>query len=144
MARIGPVAPTARKAARVTRAFAKKCGMSEPSRAAPALTRVPRAPPGRLSVMALLGLLAGAVPLPLLPATALRRVRGVLVHDIAARRSLSLTEEARKEMSEPSRAVRGGALLATVAFFARRTLRRFGVLGIVPPIAAWLEVYALG
>jgi len=119
--------------------------MSESSRAAsPALTRVSRAAPGRLSVMALLGLVAGAVPMPIIPGAALRRVRGALAHDIAARHGLSLTEEARKEISEPSRAARSGALLATVAFFARRTLRRFGVLGIVPPISAWLEVYALG
>jgi len=94
--------------------------------------------------MALLGLLAGAVPLPILPGAALRRVRGALAHDIAARHGLSLTEDARKEISEPSRTSRSGALLATVAFLARRTLRRFGALGLVPPIAAWLEVYALG
>jgi hypothetical protein len=118
--------------------------MGDPSRASPALTRVPRGAPGRLSVMALLGLLAGAVPMPILPGAALRRVRGALVHDIAARYGLSLTEDARKEMSEPSRTARGGALLTTVVFFARRSLRRFGVLGVVPPLAAWLEVYALG
>jgi hypothetical protein len=119
--------------------------MSEPSRAAsPALTRISRAAPGRLTVMALLGLVAGAVPMPFIPGAALRRVRGALAHDIAARHGLSLTDEGRKEISEASRAVRSGALLTTVAFFARRTLRRFGVLGIVPPIAAWLEVYALG
>jgi hypothetical protein len=94
--------------------------------------------------MALLGLLAGAVPMPIIPATALRRVRGALVHDIAGRYGLSLTEEARKEMSAPSRTARSGALITTVVFFARRTLRRFGVLGVVPPLAAWLEVYALG
>jgi hypothetical protein len=94
--------------------------------------------------MALLGLVAGAVPMPILPGAALRRVRGALVHDIAARHGLSLTEEGRKEISEPSRVARSGALLTTIAFFARRTFRRFGVLGVVPPISAWLEVYALG
>jgi hypothetical protein len=71
-------------------------------------------------------------------------VRGALAHDVAARHGLSLTDEARREMAQPSRAARSGALLATVAFFARRTLRRFGLLGVVPPVAAWLEVYALG
>jgi hypothetical protein len=118
--------------------------MTDSSRVTSALTRAPGAAPGRLSVMALLGLCAGAVPLPILPGAALRRVKGALAHDIASRHGLSLTEEARKEIAEPSRAVRSGALLATIAFLARRTLRRFGVLGVVPPAAAWLEVYALG
>jgi hypothetical protein len=31
-----------------------------------------------------------------------------------------------------------------VAFFARRTLRRFGALAVLPPLSAWFEVYALG
>jgi hypothetical protein len=118
--------------------------MSDSSRVTSALTRIPRAAPGRLSVMALLGLFAGAVPLPILPGAALRRVKGALAHDIASRHGLSLTEEARKEIAEPSRTARSGALLATIAFLTRRTLRRFGVLGLVPPVAAWLEVYALG
>jgi len=119
--------------------------MNEPSRpASPALTRVQQAAPGRLSIMALLGLVAGAVPMPILPGAALRRVRGALAHDIAARHGLCLTEDARKEISDPGRAARSGALLATAAFVARRTLRRFGMLGVVPPLAAWLEVYALG
>ena len=119
--------------------------MSEASRAAStALTRAPRSAPGRLTVMALLGMIAGAVPLPIVPSAVLRRVRGALAHDIAARHGLSLTNEARNEMSEPSRAARGGAILATLAFVARRTLRRFGMLGVVPPVSAWLEVYALG
>jgi hypothetical protein len=119
--------------------------MSEVSRAAStALTRAPRSAHGRLTVMALLGMIAGAVPLPFVPSAVLRRVRGALAHDIAARHGLSLTNEARNEMSEASRAARGGAILATLAFVARRTLRRFGMLGVVPPVSAWLEVYALG
>jgi len=118
--------------------------MTDSSRVTSALTRVPGAAPGRLSVLALLGMFAGAVPLPILPGAALRRVKGALAHDIASRHGLSLTEEARMEIAEPSRTVRSGALLATIAFLARRTLRRFGVLGVVPPVAAWLEVYALG
>src|SRR5258706_7823405 len=118
--------------------------MGDPSRAFPALTRVPRTAPGRLSVMALLGMVAGAVPLPFVPSVVLRRVRGALAHDVAARHGLSLTEEARMEISEPSSAARGGALLSTVAFLARRTFRRLSMLGVVPPLSAWLEVYALG
>jgi hypothetical protein len=117
--------------------------MSDAARS-PALTRATTPAPGRLSVMAFIGLAAGAVPIPFVPAAVLKRVRGALAHDIAARYGLSLTDDARKEMAEPSRTARSGAFLATIAFVARRTLRRFGVLGIVPPLTAWLEVYALG
>ena len=118
--------------------------MSDAPRATPALTRASTAAPGRLSIMALIGLAAGAMPLPFVPGAVLKRVRGALAHDVAARYGLSLTDEARREMAEPSRTARSGALLATVAFFARRTLRRVGVLGVIPPLAAWLEVYAFG
>jgi hypothetical protein len=118
--------------------------MNDASRAMPALTRGTKAAPGRLSVMALMGLFAGAVPMPVVPSAVLRRIRGALAHDIAARHGLCLTTEARKEISQPSRRVRNGALLATLAFVASRTLRRFGMLGVVPPLAAWIEVYALG
>ena len=114
------------------------------SRPSPALTRSPTAAPGSLSVMALLGMAASAVPMPFLPSVALRRVRGALAFDISTRHGLTLTEEARREMSEPSKRSQGGTLLTTVAFVARRTLRRLGWIGILPPVAAWLEVYALG
>jgi hypothetical protein len=69
------------------------------------------------------------------------------VHDIASRHGLCLTDDARDSIEEASRRSRNGALLATVAFVAQRTLRRFGVLGVLgvlPPLTAWLEVYALG
>lgn len=118
--------------------------MNDVSRATPALTRATGAAPGRLSVMALIGLAAGALPVPFVPGAVLKRVRGALAHDVAARYGLSLTDEARLEMAAPSRTARSGALLATVAFVARRTFRRLGVLGLLPPAAAWLEVYALG
>jgi hypothetical protein len=94
--------------------------------------------------MALIGLAAGALPVPFVPGAVLKRVRGALAHDVAARHGLSLTDEARREMAEPSRTARSGAILATIAFVVRRTFRRFGILGVVPPLAAWLEVYALG
>jgi hypothetical protein len=118
--------------------------MNDAPRATPALTRASAAAPGRLSVMALIGLAAGALPVPFVPGAILKRVRGALTHDIAARYGLSLTDEARREMAEPSRTARSGALLATLAFVTRRTLRRFGILGVLPPLAAWLEVYAVG
>jgi hypothetical protein len=94
--------------------------------------------------MAFLGLAASAVPVPFVPSVGLRRVRGALAFDIATRHGLSLTEEGRKEMAEPSKRARGGSLLTTVAFVAGRALRRVGWLGLLPPVAAWLEVYAFG
>jgi uncharacterized protein (DUF697 family) len=118
--------------------------MSDVHRASPVMLRPREAAPGRLTVMALIGLVAGAVPLPFVPAAVLKRIRGALVHDVATRYGLSLTPAAREELAEPSRAAHGGALLTTIAFFARRTLRRLGALGVLPPLTAWLEVYALG
>jgi hypothetical protein len=100
--------------------------------------------PAGLPVLALLGLVAGAVPLPYLPGVALKKIRGALVHDIASQHGLSLTDDARAAIEEASRRSKNGALLATVAFVAQRTLRRFGMLGVLPPLTAWLEVYALG
>jgi hypothetical protein len=113
-------------------------------RSSPALTRSPLAPPGSLSVMALLGFAASTVPMPFVPTIAMRRVRGALAFDIATRHGLALTEEGRQEMAEPSKRARGGTVLTTLAFVARRTMRRLGWLGILPPFAAWLEVYAFG
>ena len=94
--------------------------------------------------MALIGMVAGAVPLPFVPSAVLKRIRGALAHDVATRYGLCLTQEARNELAAASRASQGGAFVTTVAFFARRTLRRLGALGVLPPLTAWFEVYALG
>jgi hypothetical protein len=108
------------------------------------LLRDPVADSGRPRVLALLGLFAGAIPLPAIPTALLRRVRGAVVHEVSTRHGLTLTADARAWMSEPSKTVRRGAFVATAAFLAKRALRRLGVLGVLPPIVAWLEVYALG
>lgn len=118
--------------------------MSDANRASPIVIRTAAAAPARVSVMALIGMIAGAVPLPFVPAAVLKRIRGALAHDVATRYGLCLTQEARAELAAASRAVQGGAFVTTIAFFARRTLRRFGALGVLPPITAWFEVYALG
>jgi hypothetical protein len=108
------------------------------------LHREPTSDAGRLWVLAMVGLFAGALPLPAIPTALLRRVRGAVVHEVSARYGLTLTADARQWLSEPSRAVRRGAFVATAAFVAKRALRRLGVLGVLPPVLAWLEVYALG
>jgi hypothetical protein len=97
-----------------------------------------------LEFLALVGLVAGALPLLAIPTALLRRVRGAVLHDVCASRGLALTIEARALLSEPSKIARGGAFLATAAFVAKRALRRLGALGVLPPIAAWFEIYALG
>jgi len=118
--------------------------MSNVHRGTPVLVRSTAAAPARTSVMALIGMIAGAVPLPFIPSAVLKRIRGALAHDVATRYGLSLTQEARAELASASRTSQGGAFVTTVAFFARRTLRRVGALGVLPPLTAWLEVYALG
>jgi hypothetical protein len=115
--------------------------MSDVNRASPLLVRTTAGAPARISVI---GMVAGAVPLPFLPAAVLKRIRGALAHDVATRYGLCLTHEAREALSTASRAAQGGAFVTTVAFFARRTLRRIGALGVLPPLTAWFEVYALG
>ncbi len=108
------------------------------------LARGPAAMPGRLATLALLGGFAGALPLPLVPAALLRRVRGVVVHEVASRHGLSLTDEARAALADPPEGTPRGALLSTVFFAVRRIVGRLGALGVLPPLAAWGEVASLG
>jgi hypothetical protein len=116
----------------------------EPPSAAQAPLRGGFSGTDRLEVLAFMGLVAGALPLPAIPTALLRRVRGAVLHDVCASRGLALTPEARTLLSEPSKIARGGAFLATAVFVAKRSLRRLGALGVLPPIAAWFEIYALG
>jgi hypothetical protein len=109
------------------------------------LTRTDRIESARLAVVAALAAAAGAIPLPIVPDTALRRLRGAVAHEVAARRGLSLTDEARQALSDPSNEGRARRLLGEAArYFVARMLRRLGGLGVIPPIAASIEIYALG
>lgn len=110
----------------------------------PALARTPALAPGRLSTLALMGGAAGAVPLPFISWGMLRRVKGAVAHDIATRHGLSLTNEARDLLATPFGGKRPTAFLSTLVFIARRAIKRLGPLAIVPPVSAWVEVYALG
>src|SRR5580700_3334203 len=97
----------------------------------------------RLGVYAAMGATVAAVPLPWLPDSLARRVRGALVHDIAVRHGLSLTRDARDVLSEPLGPDGPRSLLAQAARFlgarfAVRTLTRFGPLGMVWPARAAL------
>ena len=104
---------------------------------------------GRLGVYAAVGASLAAVPLPWLPDSLVRRVRGALVHDVAVRHGLSLTREAREVLSEPSGPDGPSGLLAQAVRFlggriAMRTFTRFGPIGLVWPARAALRTYVLG
>jgi hypothetical protein len=104
---------------------------------------------GRLGVYAVLGASVSAVPLPWLPDSLVRRVRGALVHDVAVRHGLSLTREARNVLSEPAGPDGPRGLLAQAVQFlggrlAMRTFTRLGPIGLVWPVRAALRTYVLG
>lgn len=102
---------------------------------------------GRLGVYAALGAVAGSVPLPWVPDSIARRVRGALVHDVAARHGLSLTNEAREALAEPN--VEGdtaarGILRYAARFAVTKILARVGPIGVLPPVRGALSVFVLG
>jgi hypothetical protein len=101
--------------------------------------------PGRLGAFTLLGAAAGSVPLPWVPTALVRRVRGALVQDIAARHGLALSPEARAAFAEPSRSVRPpGATREAMRFLAVRALRRLGPVRVLSPVRAAVETFVLG
>ncbi len=104
---------------------------------------------GRLGVYAALGASIGAMPIPWLPDALVRRVRGALVHDVAARHGLSLTREARAILAEPSGPDGPRGLLTQVFRFlgakvALRLLASVGPISIVWPMRNALLTYVLG
>lgn len=104
---------------------------------------------GRLGVYAAMGASVGAVPLPWLPGSLARRVRGALLHDIAVRHGISLTPEARAALADPAGvdAARGwieqGVRFVGVRL-AARALTRFGPVGMVWPLRDAVRTFALG
>jgi len=102
-------------------------------------------PAGQLGTFALLGAAIGTVPLPWLPDTLARRLRGALVQDIAARHGLPLSPGARTVLADPAGAkAKHGALAQAWRYIGRKLLVRFGPLAVVPPLRAGLETYVLG
>lgn len=91
----------------------------------------------RLAVYTALGASVGALPVPWLPGSLLRSVRGALAHDIAVVHGLSLTREARAVLAEPTGA--DGAR----GFFAQ-TLRYLGVRLALRTLASLGPVAAIG
>jgi hypothetical protein len=101
--------------------------------------------PGRLGVFTLLGAAAGSVPLPWVPASLARRVRGALVQDVAFRHGLSLSPEARALLAEPSRSERGSrATREALRYLALRMLGRVGPVQLLGPVRSALTTFVLG
>jgi hypothetical protein len=100
---------------------------------------------GRLSVYTALGALTGVVPLPFIPDTLARRVRGALVHDIAARHGLSLSKEARALLADTSGPdAPRGVLKQAATFVVKKLLARVGPIALVSPLRDALGTYVLG
>jgi hypothetical protein len=104
---------------------------------------------GRLGVYAALGASAGTVPVPWIPDVLARRVRGALVHDVAVRHSLSLSQEAREVFANPAGLDESrGALVRSVRQFgvrlALKALTRVGPVGVIWPLGHAIRTYALG
>ncbi len=105
----------------------------------------PSAPPptGRLALMTAYAVAATAIPVPFLPDRVIVRVRGAVVHDVAARHGLSLTSDARAVLAEPDSETRA-RLLHAAESVARRLLRRLRPLGVLTAASRGVELYALG
>ncbi len=100
-------------------------------------------PTGRLAVMTAYAVAASAIPVPFVPDRVLVRVRGAVVHDVAARHGLSLTTDARAELAEPDSETRT-RLARAAESVARQLLRRLRPLGIITAASRGVELYALG
>jgi hypothetical protein len=103
---------------------------------------------GRLGTYTALAASAAALPLPWLPDSLLHRVRGALVHDVAAHHGLSLTPEAREALAQPSadgpRGFASQALRFLGVRFAIRAMARFGPVAFLWPLRHALRTFVLG
>ena len=100
-------------------------------------------PTGRLAMMTAYAVAASAIPIPFLPDRVLVRVRGAVVHDVAARHGLSLTSDARAVLAEPDSEGRTKIVRAAESV-ARQLLRRLRPLGVLTAASRGIELYALG
>jgi hypothetical protein len=100
---------------------------------------------GRIGTYSALGGIAGTVPLPWFPDAVARRIRGALAHDIAARHGLSLSQEARSVLAEPSGVEGPRGLVGHAAqFVATQVLSRIGPLGLLNPVRSAAQTFVLG
>jgi len=100
---------------------------------------------GRLGTFTLLGAAAGSIPLPWVPGTLNRRVRGALVQDVAARHGVSLSSAARAALAHPNRSEQGSrATREAMRFLAVRVLGRLGPMNFFAPVRSALSTFVLG
>jgi hypothetical protein len=93
----------------------------------------------------MMGAATGVLPLPWVPDAIVRRVRGALAHDVAARHGVSLTPEARAALIDSAGNKGARAYLRQgVTFAATRILGRFGPLALVGPVRTALGTFVLG
>jgi hypothetical protein len=104
------------------------------------------APSGRLATLAVAAVGASAIPLPLVPDRVVARLRGTVVHDVAARNGLSLTTDARAVLADIDAERGSRAIARKVAELLGRGLigKALGPLGALATVARGVEVYALG
>jgi hypothetical protein len=96
-------------------------------------------------VFTLLGAAAGSVPLPWVPASLARRIRGALVQDVAFRHGFSLSPGARAVLAEPSRTEAGSrATREAIRYLALRMLGRLGPIQFLGPVRSALTTFVLG
>jgi hypothetical protein len=99
----------------------------------------------RMGAYTAMGALTAIVPLPFVPDFVLGRVRGTLLHDIAARHGLSMSEDARTLLAEPwSSHLPRGILGQAARFVARRITTRIGPLGFLSPLRSALSTFMVG
>jgi len=100
---------------------------------------------GRIGVYTAIGGSIGMVPLPWVPDSIARRVRGALVQDVAARHGLSITPDARAALAEPDGPDGSRGMFAQAMKFAtQKFLVRFVPLGFLPPLRSAAQTFALG
>jgi hypothetical protein len=120
----------------------------EEARAVPSVGLHAAGDRGRLATYSAFAASVAALPLPWLPDSLLRRIRGALVHDLAAAHGLSLTPEAREALAQPSadgpRGLGSQALRYLGVRFAIRALARFGPIALVWPLRDAMRTYVLG
>jgi hypothetical protein len=107
------------------------------------LTRRPLSP-GRIGTYTVLGGAIGVVPLPWIPDSLARRLRGAVVQDLASKHGLSVTPEARAIFAEPAGTEGPRGIVAQVTRFAtRKFLSRIGPLGFFAPVRSALSTFVL-
>lgn len=105
---------------------------------------MPPAPAGRLAILTGFAAAAAAIPIPVVPDRFVARVRGALVHDVAARFGLSLAPEARALLAGSNEPPGRALARRAAALIGRRVLGRAGPLAVLGSAMSAFEVYALG